>query len=196
MNSIPLKGGNRFPVVAVLVCCSVFATSDLGAQIIYNAAWSGTDISASGTLTISGTPSDWNSGTGGSDFGFPSWLTSLNISLSINGNSPYYASLTDGDFSTFQWQSSTASPSSAADITALRFSTANLGQDVSTLEFQLSFGSGLKEVTATPASGSARTMALTSFSAVPEPEEWAAIASSGLLAFAFWHRRSRKAAKA
>lgn len=39
-------------------------------------------------------------------------------------------------------------------------------------------------------------LTMTQFSAVPEPEEWAAIASSGLLAFALWHRRSRMTAKA
>jgi len=56
-------------------------------------------------------------------------------------------------------------------------------------------GSDPKVLTVT-AGGNTYVLQQASFSAVPEPEEWAAIASSGLLAFAFWHRRSRKAAKA
>ena len=174
---------------AFLVCLGI-AVQPLSsfAQVVYDLQWSatgGSTISGVGQMTISGTPTSYN----GSNI--PSWLDSLSLNLTINGTSGYLADETD--ISTFEW-SSTANPTSVSDISIFRFSATISGQVSG--NFSLAPGTGSLEVIATPSGGSSQTMALTSFSAVPEPEEWAAIASTGLLAFGIWHRRSRKAAKA
>jgi len=165
-----------------------YPLSSVAQAVVYDLQWSATGssvISGVGQMTINGTPSSFNGS------GTPTWLQDLNFTLTINGTSGYLAD--KDDIQSFEW-SSTSNPSSVGEISAFRFSGAISDQVQN--NFNLSFGTGSTEVIATPSGGSAQTMALTSFSAVPEPEEWAAIASSGLLAFAFWHRRSRKAAKA
>ena len=157
------------------------------AQVIYDLEWStGASISGTGNMTIVGTPTAF------SGSGTPSWLSSINLTFTINGASGYLVSTED--ILTFEW-SSAPTPTSASDITTFRL-TANVSE-IGSPNFDIAFGAGPKELTLIPQpSGSPQTASLTSFSAVPEPEEWAAIASSGLLAFALWHRRSRKAAKA
>jgi hypothetical protein len=174
-----------------LVCLGlvVCPLSSLGQAVVYNLQWSatgGSAISGIGEMIINGTPSSYNTS------GVPGWLDKFNLELTINGTPGYLA---DKDsISSFEW-SSTSTPTSVGDISAFRFS-ATISGDPASPDFTLSFGPGSLEVIATPSGGSAQTMALTSFSAVPEPEEWAAIASGGLLAFGIWHRRSRKAKKA
>lgn len=157
------------------------------AVVTYDIGWSassGSTIFGYGQMVISGTPTAF------SRSGLPSWLQSLSLNLTIGGTSGYLASQEDID--SFEWSSS-STPTSVSDITAFRFSATV--SDLGSPEFNIVFGSGAVEVTATPSGGSPQTMSLTSFSAVPEPEEWAAIASGGLLAFALWHRRTRRAAK-
>jgi len=136
-------------------------------------------------MTITGTPTSFNSS------GVPGWLTSFSFDLTINGASGYLGD--KGDITSFEWSSS-ANPTVVSDISVFRFAASV--NEVGSPQFVTTFGSGALEVTATPSLGSPQTMTLTSFSAVPEPEEWAAIASGGLLAFGIWHRRSRKAKKA
>jgi hypothetical protein len=178
------------PSKALLVCLglAVCPLSSLGQAVVYNLQWSATGssvISGSGQMTINGTPTSYNGS------GTPGWLDALSLTLTINGTSGYTTDETE--ILSFEW-SSTSTPTSVSDINAFRFTALSAGTLGQT--FDLAFGSGPLEVIATPSGGSAQTMALTSFSAVPEPEEWAAIASGGLLAFGIWHRRSRKAKKA
>jgi hypothetical protein len=119
-----------------------------------------------------------------------SWVRGLVFNFdTTSGN--YQMSLGIGlanDITSMSWQSPNTSP---INPTIFNFTGNNT-------DYSSTFSvSGQSPTTLNVTLGSSSyTLNQTSFSAVPEPEEWAAIASGGLLAFGIWHRRSRKAKKA
>lgn len=124
----------------------------------------------------------------------PSWFDP-GFSLVISGVSGGPYTVIKEDLTSLTWANSLSNPS--VNPTTFKFS----GSEDPTLPAWTLTASGSQplEMTFTVVGGSSTSYVLKqsgSFSAVPEPEEWAAIASSGLLAFAIWHRRSRKAVKA
>ena len=166
---------------------------NLFAQVVtYQATYTSSDPgfqSAVATLAIDtgSVPSDGTlySYTGGV---LPSWIQSITFDLTTSAATFEMASL-DGDISSMSWQNSS---SPTLNPTVFYFSGVNSSDYTPAFSITGSSPSTLS----ISADGTSYTLQQASFSAVPEPEEWAAIASTGLLAFGIWHRRSRKASKA
>ena len=192
---------NKVFVLTPLIAFPFF--SEGLAQVTYTATWSGqgTGADSSKTITASGSFT-FTSAAAVSDGDFnvttsplnPSWLTAFSISLTINSVGGFSADR--DDLSNFKWVTDTSS-TPLYPSTLLLAGVVNdplISGDEFTMTTWASGATGLS--VGVNQGGVSYNMSLTSFSAVPEPEEWAAIASTGLLAFGIWHRRSRKAKKA
>jgi hypothetical protein len=183
-------------IQAVLIssAVSLIAAGSLSGQTVYyDVTWSGGGATASARVAIDTSVSAATDGvlhqysSPADDFS-TLWIQLSQFSITAGSTTILP---TQDDLTSLSWASS-----SPVDPTKFYFNA-----DDSTL------GGTAWQITGVPdkgfqlvldPSGSATTynMPQASFSAVPEPEEWAAIASGGLLAFGIWHRRSRKAKKA
>ncbi len=173
---------------------AILATTNLacGQIVQYQATYTSTSpgfVSGTAYLTIEssaaptdGSPSTFNLTSSSS------WLKYIEFRIDVGQTYQMFstAGAPDNEITSVTWQNSS---SPTLNPTVFHFSGSS-SDPVFTV-----VGSPSQTLTVS-AGGSTYTLSQASFSAVPEPEEWAAIASSGLLAFALWHRRSRKAVKA
>ena len=190
---------NHFLKGSVFLATAMAIHDSCSGQALYTANWVGTDISATATISINesasgGAATDGNPYVyGPSDFN-TLWLniTSMTVTVTNGGQSSQYNFIMS-NVDSLTWQSS-----SVTSPTQFFFDAESLPGGTWSIT-----GSANRQLDFTlppqVQGGSSTTYSMTqsgSFSAVPEPEEWAAIASGGLLAFGIWHRRSRKAKKA
>ncbi|MBM3902008.1 MAG: hypothetical protein FJ379_07950 [Verrucomicrobia bacterium] len=173
---------------------AMVATASLacGQIVQYQATYTSTSpgfVSGTASLTIdsSTVPTDGSPSTPNLSLS-SSWLKFIEFRIDVGQTYQMFstAGAPDNEITSVNWENSS---SPTLNPTVFYFSGSS-SDPVFTVT-----GSPSQTLTVS-AGGSTYTLNQASFSAVPEPEEWAAIASSGLLAFAFWHRRSRKAAKA
>ena len=181
----------------LVTCATKAASCAIFAQVVtYQATYSkvsgSTDfVSATATIEINTSATEATNGTLYSNFDptASSWVQS--VSFVFNTSQAYDMSTGVpglNEIPSMSWQNS-----SSPNLNPAIFHFSGSSSDFSPT-FTVT-GSDSKNLTVS-AGGNTYVLQQASFSAVPEPEEWAAIASSGLLAFALWHRRSRKAAKA
>jgi hypothetical protein len=179
----------------------VLTTGSAWSQVTYTVSWGVYD--STGTTPVSGASAtaDLVIGSGvdasnstqsySSSTMPPSWLQSFTMTVSIGGTL-YNPVL--GDLASLTWRNASANPNVNPDVFKFTGSDGSLPNPFSISEVT---GQDLQiRLTDTSSNTSYILQQSGSFSAVPEPEEWAAIASGGLLAFGIWHRRSRKAKKA
>lgn len=184
----------------LILFCQTTSLAQVALVGDYNVTWDVLDSSnssagsASASFTLgSGAPADGQLYPFTSNGTLPSWFSSISFIVNIGGTSYDMAKT---DVTGFWWNNSIASPT-AASPTQFQFRgpVDIIGSGTSGTIDQIT-GSGNELKMAFTVGATSYTVSNPQFSAVPEPEEWAAIASGGLLAFAIWHRRSRKAAKA
>jgi len=203
-NSVRNPVGRKQRVLQTVGALMLFSQSNTFGQVAlvgdYSVSWTVLDSSnvsagsASASFTLgSGAPADGQLYSLTSNATLPSWFSSMSFLVTVGGSNYDMAKT---DMTGLWWNNSIASPS-AASPTQFQFRgpVDIIGAGTSGTIDQVT-GSGNELKLTFTVGSSSYTLSNPQFSAVPEPEEWAAIASSGLLAFAFWHRRSRKAAKA
>jgi hypothetical protein len=186
--------------VKLLLSLSVISALTVGslsgqAVLYYDVTWSGVGASASARVAIDtsvGSPAYATDGTlhqytSSEDYS-ALWIQFSDFSITAGGTTV----LPDqGDLTALNWQSG-----SPINPTVFNFNGDNSTLGSTPWQITGSANTGFQLVLNPSGSATSYNMTQTSFSAVPEPEEWAAIASTGLLAFGIWHRRSRKAKKA
>lgn len=167
-----------------------WATPSLGQVFYFDVTWSGSGASASARVAIDtsvtlATDNTLHSITSGIS---TTWIQFSDFQISAGGNT---IAPSQDDLTSISWRSS-----SPINPSQFFFDADDAPQG--SVAWQISGSSpNTLQLTLNPSSSpTTYTMTQQTFSAVPEPEEWAAIASSGLLAFALWHRRSRMTAKA
>ncbi len=188
------KPGKWLVLGVILSAASPHTAVSQIVELQYSAVWSGSGVTATGAITFNSNINTYNPG----DYlsSISGIISSLSITVTGDSNPAYNGTFGISDYSDVNWDTGGSTLNSSLGDLKPQFGSGGefglIGYGINAPEsdpLQLPF-------TITTGGGVGTTLTLQSLSPVPEPEEWAAIASTGLLAFAIWHRRSRKASKA
>lgn len=180
-------------IIFILLGLALFTVKS---QIViheYNVTWSGSGVTATGTVIFNSSFNSYNpSSVGNNDYNGPvsGVITGLDINVIGDPVSQYNGRFTIFDYDDVQWNTGGAT----------------LG--LNTGEMLPIFGTGAdfaliaKSITLAPTSdwsdplltmrtgnGNGTLLTMQSFSAVPEPEEWMTATSIGLIAFGFFYNK-------
>lgn len=183
-------------IIFILLGLALFTAKS---QIViheYNVTWSGSGVTATGTVTFNSSFSNYNpSSIGNNDYnGLVSGLiTSLDITVIGDTVSQYNGRFSISDYDDVQWNTG---GSTLGLTTGEMLSTFGNGADFSLIAKNLTFAptSDWSDplLTMRTGNGNGTLLTMQSFSAVPEPEEWMTATSIGLIAFGFFYNKIYK----
>lgn len=161
----------------------------------YHIIWTGSGVTANGIVTFN---SDFNnhnpSSIGINDYNgsASNFITDLQITVTGDPVSAYNGTFTLGDYDDAQWNTGGNTLNLNTDLVPQLGNGADFSLIANTSTFAPTSEWSDPLLTLRTGNGNGSLMTMQSFSAVPEPEEWMAITSIGLIGFGMFYKKLKR----